>query len=429
MAQPPYNHLLSLPVETLHHIADYLESNSLGAFRSTCRALDATLFTRFATKAFSRKKLGLTWDEVVELVEFSKSRASRFLDRIDFYTPNVSYLSDSGSETEEEPGHRAQNNYYGEQLREAFSNLREIQTVVLRDHVSVNRSWTRPPVKQILDSDSLTVFRKTGTRPKAKGSYGDSDFETGKYFSTLIESLSEAGTRVKHLEVCLVADSTLEARDFTIHNRLKTSVVAFLENLERLHIVVDVEEVDEFQSNLGQFLSYASNLKDLRINGYHNINGVADMNSLVYWLGRSSTNPPTGISPEFVDFSRLETLSLGKMTIFVEGIHDLICKYASTLKTLEFWLVTIPDTDGTRNVDEQDSSEEQSWPGLCRKIADIENLNLDRISIGKPLQYNTRSAPTGDVRVEVGVGADFFEHTGTGLKEFLRGLAEDMYCV
>ncbi|PHH60233.1 hypothetical protein CDD81_1933 [Ophiocordyceps australis] len=418
MAQPPLNPLLNLPVETIHRIADLLEPKSLGALRSTCRDLDTALFSKFAAKSMRKKTLSFTSGQVDSLVELSQSRGAGYVRKVEFYMMDFSDAQLGGEIC-------MRMNFYIDQLGVAFGNLHGLETVTLRDHCSVNRSWTSPVAQERSGPDFLTVYRMTKSRPMATMPARAHKGYLDKCFSTLMDALSQAGARVKNIEVLLVGTQQLGDVAFSMLNHLKPSTVALVQGLERLHLTLD--EREEQRAHLSSFLSHASNLKDLRINGGGRAMEESTIHKLLSWIACSPDTSSTGCFPEFPRFPRLETLSLGKMTLLENDVICLILNYASTLGTLQFWSLTLQDYRVDEHGELEDSDNEpSSWPSLCRRIAIMENLNLGKISIGKACENNVVQHPPGLWPVQVAPGADYFEHTGTGWREFLEQLAEDL---
>jgi hypothetical protein len=124
-----------------------------GNLRRTCKHIEDTLYTSFAREFFTKRQFILTEFSLQALVDISKSRFSSSLKHVIFGLERPLLLqSPSGQHAkknrarQEYIGHMSllYTNRDGEMLAETFSNLRNLETVGIRDFYSHSRNRDYP---------------------------------------------------------------------------------------------------------------------------------------------------------------------------------------------------------------------------------------------------------------------------------------------
>ncbi|KAF4333470.1 hypothetical protein FBEOM_12706 [Fusarium beomiforme] len=441
-----------IPLEVLLRITHFLTTPELGNVRLTCRSIEQALYTTFTNEFFTRKQFMISETSLQALIDISKSRLSPHLRMVHFGLDRFAHAL-------QVHGHNARTarqmelydgqfsllstGYHRDMLVKAFKNLKNLEDVVIRDFNSVRRTRDGPG-KQWTSYGSTTALRETGSRPGQNSGMAWGPDTSTAYGSTIFTSvlfaLGEAGARPKGIEHMSRSRNHLRDCAFNIPSYMEASVIPVLENLEKLHIDIDLLGGSDFSSDdaaghsstadmmLRKFLLKLKNVKHLRINETHS--SVTGPGMLLGWLGRdnNSSTPPINPGPSSTpgsfleppepspEYRQLEELNFGMMNVEAQHLLAVARKFASTLKRLELHKVTLrrrlPDGhSGT-------APKISFWNKFLEKLNDIPNLNLHHIKVSLP-QQQWASRPTRSFVTFEGQKESVKQYTGTDWKYFV----------
>jgi hypothetical protein len=154
-AQP---RLISIPLEVLLQITSNLTTPEYGNLRCTCKQIEATLFNSFSREFFAKRQFMFTEFSLQALVDISKSRLSSCLSHVILGLERPSLRQLPPPSPLVYPPVWPRNNRFlqecvdhmsfidtcqdVEMLTEAFSNLRNLETIGMRDFYSRSRNET-----------------------------------------------------------------------------------------------------------------------------------------------------------------------------------------------------------------------------------------------------------------------------------------------
>ncbi|KAF5021334.1 hypothetical protein F66182_6634 [Fusarium sp. NRRL 66182] len=442
-----------IPLEVLLRITYFLTTPELGNVRLTCRSIEQVLYTTFTNEFFTRKQFMISEISLQALIDISKSRLSGHLRKVHFGLDRFAHAlqvhSHNARTARQMELHNGQfsllsTGYHRDMLAEAFKNLENLEDVVIRDFNSSRRTRDGPRA-QWTSYGSTTAFRETGARPGQNSGMAWGPDTSTAYGSTIFTSvlfaLGQANARPKGIEHMSRSRNHLRDCAFNIPSYMKDSVIPVLQNLEKLHIDVDLLGGSDFSSDdaaghsstadmmLRNFLLQLKNIKHLRINETHS--SVTGPGMLIGWLGRPNTAPPTpqtnsgpspgsssppmppGPSPEY---PHLEELNFGMMNVEAAQLLAAARKFAPTLKRLELHKVTLRrplprDHTGT-------SPKVNFWAKFLERLKDTPNLDLHHIKVSFP-QQQWASRPTRSMVSFEGENETSSAYTGSDWKYFV----------
>jgi hypothetical protein len=397
------------------------------------------LFTTFTNEFFTRKQFMISETSLQALIDISKSRLSGYLRKVHFGLDRFAHALQVN-------GHNARTfrqmelyngqfsmlstGYHRDMLTEAFRNLSNLEDVVIRDFNS-NRRSRDGFGKQWTSYGSTTAFRETGHRPGQSSVLAWGPDTSTAYGSTIFASvlfaLGQANARPKGIEHMSRSKNHLRDCAFNIPSYMEPSVTPVLENLEKLHIDIDLLGGSDFSSDdaaghspsadmmLRGFLLKLKNIKHLRINETHS--SVTGPGMLLKWLGSENTSPspspPSGPSPEY---PQLEALDFGMMNVEPQHLLAVARKF-STLKRLELHKVTL-----RRRLPEGHtgaSPKVNMWNKFLEKLKDIPDLELRHIKVSLPQQQWISRPSRSCVAIE-GTRDNVSQYTGPDWKHFVE---------
>ncbi|KAG8669495.1 hypothetical protein FPOAC2_08824 [Fusarium poae] len=412
--------LQKVPLEVLLRITSFLTTPELGNTRLTCRSIEQALFTTFTNEFFTRKQFMISETSLQALIDISKSRLGGYLRMVhiglDRFAHALQVSGQNARNVRQKQLYDGQfsmlsTGYHRDMLAEAFRNLSNLEDVVIRDFNSNRRSRDSP--KQWTSYGSTTAFRETGHRPgqgsgQAWGPDPSTDYGSSVFISVLF-ALGQANAKPKGIEYMSRAKNHLRDCAFNIPSYMEPSVMPVLENLEKLHIDIDLLGGSDFSMDgaghsssadmmLRGFLLRLKNIKHLRINETHSsVNGPG---MLLKWLGSEvSTSAPASPSASAPvpapslpsipspDYPQLEALDFGMMNVEAQHILAVVRKFSSTLKRLELHKITL-----RRRLPEGHtgaSPKVNMWNKFLEKLKDIPNLDLRHIKVSLPQQHWT----------------------------------------
>lgn len=444
----PASPFQKVPLEVLLRITNFLTTPELGNVRLTCRSIEQALYTTFTNEFFTRKQFMISEISLQALIDISKSRLSSHLRKVHIGLDRFAHaLQVNGHNARTVKQMQLYNGQFSmlstgahrDMLVEAFRNLTNLEDVVIRDFNSVRRTRDGPS-KQWTSYGSTTAFRETGHRPgQSSGMTWGPDTSTAygsTVFTSVLYALGQANARPKGIEHMSRSKNHLRDCAFNIPSYMEPCVTPVLENLEKLHIDIDLLGGSDFSSDdaaghspsadmmLRGFLLKLKNIKHLRINETHS--SVTGPGMLLKWLASDNTasvtspsstacpDPSPGPSPEY---PQLEELNFGMMNVEPQNLLAVVRKFSSSLTRLELHKVTLrrrlPDghTGAPPKVN--------MWNKFLEKLKDIPNLELRHIKLSLP-QQQWFSRPTRSLVAFEGTRDNVSQYTGSDWKHFVE---------
>ncbi|UZP41875.1 hypothetical protein NXS19_009691 [Fusarium pseudograminearum] len=430
--------LQKVPLEVLLRITYFLTTPELGNLRLTCRSIEQALFITFNNEFFTRKQFMISETSLQALIDISKNtRVGSNLRKVHFGLDRFAHaLQVNGNNARairqiqlyDGQFSLLSTGYHRDMLAEAFRNLSNLEDVVIRDFNS-NRRSRDGPGKQWTSYGSTTALRETGNRPgQGNGLAWGPDPSTAygsSIFISVLFALGQANARPKGIEYMSRCKNHLRDYAFNIPSYMEPSVTPVLENLEKLHIDIDLLEGSNFSSHdtagnppsadmmLRVFLLKLKNVKHLRINETHS--SVTGPGMLLKWLGSENTSPSpaSGPSPEY---PQLEELNFGMMNVEAQHLLAVARKF-TTLKRLELHKVTL-----RRRLPEGHTGAPprvHMWNKFLEKLKEIPNLELRHIKVSLPQQQWISLQSRCYVSIE-GTTDNASQYTGPDWKHFVE---------
>ncbi|KAL0943271.1 F-box domain-containing protein [Colletotrichum truncatum] len=416
----PFN---KVPLEVLLRISSHLTTPELGSLRLTCRSIEKSLFNTFMKEFFTKRQFMLTEFSLQALVDISKSRLSDCLDHVII---GLNYFDETFFPHDKPARQNAYADALADQrsfvasgqdvamLTEAFQNLKSLKTVGIRDYNSRERAKRDGNGASWASYGATTIFKETGVdllRSTAGFSPALQDY-INKVMITLFTALGNAGARPKVFEMLRRQQRVPNDNAFNLFTKyLKPKVVPVLEGIETLILVANVgggpmratsvpgkpteRDAGRFDYLLRQFLGYLPNVKHIRINFF---NPGPNSDQLLEWLAspvpKDPLTPPADTAllapPPPAAFPHLEELNLGFCDMGPKRLVQIIRKFATTLKKLELYRVTLVNQTGNNQGGYNQQGDGQHkvnmWAKMLKSMREIPGLDLEHIKIGLPSQ-------------------------------------------
>ncbi|KAF5506364.1 hypothetical protein CGCS363_v005800 [Colletotrichum siamense] len=450
---PPTTPFSKVPIEVLLRISSYLTTPELGNLRLTCKSIEQSLFNTFMREFFTKRQFMLTEQSLQALVDISNSRLSDCLDHVVIGLDFFDYRRFSPMEVAQENAYRQA---YADHrtlvssgqdvvmLTEAFRNLKNLQTVGIRDYHSREREHRDGYGATWASYGATTIRKETGVDLLAKTNTPEAQEYANKVMITLFTALGNAGARPKTFEMlrrqsCIPNDNAFNL--FT--NYLKPKVVPVLEGLQTFILVANVgsgpnrgiavpgqptqKDHNRYDYLLCHFLTHLTNIKHIRINFFNARGGVE---KLLKWLSSpsspsslssssaaaaspskshphppssspslpsSATLTPPATSPMLAlppspSFAYLEELNLGFCDVETKALLDVVRKFAAKLKRLELYRVTLinrqPHNPNDTGDDLRARYKFNVWAKMLKSLRELPGLDLEHIKIALPNQIS-----------------------------------------
>lgn len=443
-----------VPLEVLLRITFFLTTPELGKVRLTCRSIEQSLDTTFVKEFFTRKQFMLSDDSLQALIDISKSRLGVHLRMVHFgldhYPTPLALRRTANDESEKRLLERYADmftlwstGYHRDMLAEAFRNLPNLEDVVIRDFNSHKRSrdglsqqWTSyGSTTANIETDFNIVQNRYNSREQKFSTHFSSQI-----FSAVLMALGQAGARPKGIEVMSRNNTHLKSFAFNIPSYMESSVLPVLQNLEKLHLDVNMiwkpERAGSARDSnllrasdlmLCKFLLNTPHVRHLRINEANN--DEVRVSGLLGWLAGSPTATPpsatatatttTGVplpvlpSPTFV---HLEELNLGFMHVEASWVLNVVRKLAPTLKRLELWKLSLRRGLPDNHVGAPPKV--NFWGKFLERLKDIPGLELRHIMVGS-IQQQWYARPSSSM-ITFRDGTTTMKYTGTDWKHFVE---------
>ncbi|KAK4075799.1 hypothetical protein Trihar35433_2359 [Trichoderma harzianum] len=467
--------LLQIPAEILDRITWHLTTPELCNLRITCKSVEEALYYSFTTEFFTRKQFMISEFSLRALVDISKSRLAGHLRQVHFGLDQLGIHT-----TPSMGGGKArmfaqrlveQETLWSlglvpKYLTEAFSNLPNLETVVVRDFNSNRRSRDGPHAHW-LSYGTQTLLKETSVRPTNHGIFGRGSMEYGfvdQMFKGIIHALGTANARPKAIEVMERQGHPLFDSAFHMHPDFEASIIPVLRGLKRLHLTLEAnssaigdDDLPYQRHSLTKFLRHCDGLEELRINGRHSASSYDTRNSLrnLYdWLTATDSTSETETQKEAkppspngqtsdisllnapIKFPRLQNISLGMTSFTVDELVRLIARFADTVQNLELWRIKLVSDDRTLDQSQVLENRQILFAQVLKKLLSIPNLNLRHIKLGNMQQIwypvnghhileeiNFKpTAKTKDEDVDAGVErvtGGTLQYTGTDWRHFV----------
>ncbi|KAM6486534.1 hypothetical protein HDV62DRAFT_351136 [Trichoderma sp. SZMC 28011] len=415
--------LLQIPAEILDRITWHLTTPELCNLRITCKSVEEALYYSFTTEFFTRKQFMISEFSLRALRDISKSRLAGHLRHVHFGLDQLGMHSrpSMGGENGRMFAQRLieQEALWSlglvlKYLAEAFGNLPNLETVVVRDFNSNRRSRDGPHAHW-LSYGTQTMLKETSVRPTSHALFNRGPMEYGfvdQMFKGIIHALGTANARPKAIEVMERQGHSLFDSAFHMHPDFEASIIPVLHGLKRLHLTLEANSsargTDEpyHRHSLTKFLRRCDGLEELRINGRHNANSYDAPNSLsnLYdWLTAEESTSEMEAQKEAkspslngqtsdlsqlnapIKFPRLQNISLGMTSFTVDELVRLIARFADTLQNLELWRIKLL-SEGHIERSEVLENRNILFAQVLKKLLNIPNLNLRHIKLGNMQQ-------------------------------------------
>lgn len=392
----PEAYLTRIPQEVLTRITYFIRTPDLCNARLTCRALDKALFHSFAYEFFRKKQFMIYGPSLQCLVDISKhENLSPYLKHViiglDKVTPpnGLTTLKDDQEWLNWQLAYADQkalleSGRARDMLAEAFKNLRNLETVDLRDFHSPTRwrdgnvGWTSYGYNTLVESTG--VRHPTGC-PMVPGD----DYPT-RLFTLITHALAAAKARPEGIEVVIREDWAIQDHGFLVPTYIEPDYLPVLAGLKRLHLVLDANypsysTTKPFYLLFKRFLAHTPNLTWLRLNFRRFGTDYSNEEALLKWLG-SSLRPGSRLSPGLVntdpsfvplpvELDHLEQLDIGQMHLSASTLYHLFRKFSSTLKRISLHKVKLrnrPDQPSFDDDDDDDDEVRNPWVRLLRNL-------------------------------------------------------------
>lgn len=428
---PPTTPFSKVPIEVLLRISSSLTTPELGNLRLTCKSIEQSLFNTFMREFFTKRQFMLTEQSLQALVDISNSRLSDCLDHVVIGLDFFDYRRFSPMEVAQENAYRQA---YADHrtlvssgqdvvmLTEAFRNLKNLQTVGIRDYHSREREHRDGYGATWASYGATTIRKETGVDLLAKTNTQEAQEYANKVMITLFTALGNARARPKTFEMlrrqmCIPNDNAFNL--FT--NYLKPKVVPVLEGLQTFILVANVgsgpnrgiavpipgqptqKDHNRYDCLLCHFLTHLTNVKHLRINFFNARGGVE---KLLNWLSSPSPSPslpssatltPPATSPMLAlppspSFACLEELNFGFCDVETKALLDVVRKFAAKLKRLELYRVTLinrqPHNPNDTGDDLRARYKFNVWAKMLKSLREVPGLDLEHIKIALPNQIS-----------------------------------------
>ncbi|KAH6893059.1 hypothetical protein B0T10DRAFT_265007 [Thelonectria olida] len=365
---PPISGLKRIPLEILLRITSFLDTKDLCNVRLTCRALERSLDTTFVNEFFTRKQFMISEDSLACLIAIARSRLGPHLRHVHFgleHYPRMPRITgtDETADVALIARHASMFTLWAtgnhrDMLADAFAHLSNLEHVVIRSFNSEKRSrdgygrqWTSYGARTAGEELGYSIIQGANCHDEL-----DNPF-CSQVFAAVVAALGQAEARPSGIEVMARGrHHQIKNFAFNIPPYMEHSVVPVVEHLENLHLDIDltprswsnpghrIQSEENFM--LRKFLSYATRLKHLRLNGIQNEN--QDDKPLLKWLASPSSASVDPNLPEVVtlpgpEFPRLEELNLGRMRMEGACILAVVRKFAPTLTRLELVNLTLEE--------------------------------------------------------------------------------------
>ena len=425
-----------IPLEIFQRITDQLDTQSLCSLRLVSQSLERSLHSAFVAEYFTRKQFMLSKTSLQALIDISKSRLGPSMHHLliglekirgqwnrkalwnepDNF--NVSKARKDIYKTLQEEDTLWWNSESPHQmLVEALQNLPNLNTIVIRDHNS--RSRWRDTNRDETSISPAPEWRSYGYRAIIEQASMDLTHEwqdsrspdglnyCSEVFVAMLRAITDADAKPKGIELLCNRNAFVSHSAFRDPILNQARLAPMLESLQRLHLTIDTlpltDDSDEttIASNIAlrDFFSKCKNLKDFRLNYRASLRytlalgheKIAD-DSFARWLAScDSTTLP-----------KLDTLSIGKARITVEGLLGIISCFAESLKSLELWKVSLA-TSETSPQQTDDAENPVLWSKVLKGLLRMPHLQgLRHIKLGMLQQMPVQS--TRRLRLDVHVG-------------------------
>jgi hypothetical protein len=432
--------LLTIPLELLVTVSEYLSTSDLGSLRLTCKQAEKSLYEWFTREFFTKKQFMLTPASLQTLVDISKhasfsKKLTHLIIATNVYTDMPLRFRDKDAAARYIQGFENQKVLLStgldrEMLTEAFQGLANLDTIGIRDFNASNRvrdgkSWT--------SWGATTVHRETGIQLQfsSRGTY---EGELGgrfvsRVFTSLMYALGKAHRQPHSIEV-LLRQYGLPDISFSLPDFLRPTVEPALVNLTSLLLNVDltnryVHTHDNGTpsdptagSALRRFLNYTPNLTHLRLNfEKHMINSN---NDFLEWLGGdvSDVHNADFFNPPRVALPHLKRLEFGQLTISALPLLRAIEKFAPNLEDVCFWRINLSMSMLATH------HPVKPWKDVFAVLSRIPRLSLTHFKVGLLQQEHMYvSFKNGDANVD---GLKEKEYSGNDMDKFWEELQEQV---
>lgn len=371
--------LFQLPLELLLRITYFLSTEDLGRFRSSCKRAEESLHHKFVQEFFTCRVFALNEFSLQALIDISESRYGKCIRTLDFSIIIMDYTGPrdghSFNDAEAILGRQLQaaavrmfnGGQHTAMLQRAFESLSSLEVVRFRQRESPTRHRDGP-YQQWRPYGAATRQRLLSKSVSAMRNKLES---TTLVFNAVITALGLA----KVSSITSIDFVDVEAQDaaFKINDYEEKLIQPVLDGVTCLYLCLHGQEQylsgsEEMFLETRRFLSRCKSVTSLRINGSRYEHTVAK-------AFMDLTSPDTAFLPN------VETLEIGFATYSTQELLDCVRKFASNLKSLKLWKVTLNDWV-TTDIQSLDYDDVLCWKRFLRKLQTLPGLNLRTLELG-----------------------------------------------
>lgn len=439
--------LLTIPLELLVTVSEYLPTEDLGSLRLACKQTEKSLYEWFSKEFFFKKQFMLTHKSLQALIDISKhvslsKKLSHIIIATNVYGEIPLRFKDEDAATCYIQGYEDQKTLLStgidrEMLTEAFERLDNLSTIGIRDFNASNRvrdgkSWS--------SWGATTVHRETGIELR----FSDRDsfaHELGtrfasRVFSSVLYALGKANRRPTEFEV-LLRQRGLPDTAFFLPDYIRPTVGPILQNTTTLLLNVDLKPRHlHTHSNgtsadpnagrsLRRFLHFTPNLVHLRLNFEKHL--VANNEDFLQWLGTpelaAGASSATFLDPATIALPLLKKLELGQLSARADILVALIKKFAATLEDLSLWRMNLPAVAAAPF-----GHKPNFWKEFFHRLSTDKKLALNHLKVGILQQDHMHVGFKREDADDESTTATktVKEHTGADMGKFWKELEEEV---
>ncbi|KAG9187243.1 hypothetical protein G6011_05114 [Alternaria panax] len=439
--------LLTIPLELLIAVSEYLPTEDLGSLRLACKQTEKSLYEWFSKEFFFKKQFMLTYKSLQALIDISKhvslsKKVSHIIIATNVYGEIPLRFKDKDAATRYIQGYEDQKTLLStgidrEMLTEAFERLENLTTIGIRDFNAGNRvrdgkSWS--------SWGATTVHRETGIELR----FSDRDsfaHELGtrfasRVFYSVLYALGKANRRPTEFEI-LLRERGLPDTAFFLPDYIRPTVEPTLQNTTTLLLNVDLKpRYLHTHSNgtsadpnagrsLRRFLHFTPNLVHLRLNFEKHL--IANNEDFLQWLGMpepaAGGSSTTFLNPASITLPLLKKLELGQLSARAEILVAVVTKFAPTLEDLSLWRMNLPAVTVAPF-----GHKPNFWRDFFHKLSKVQKLALNHLRVGLLQQDHMhvgfrQEDANGELKTPT---KTVKEHMGADMGKFWKELEEEV---
>ncbi|KAK5110933.1 hypothetical protein LTR62_005471 [Meristemomyces frigidus] len=336
--------ILALPTELIIRISDFLNTESYGKLRLSCKSLNNTVFDTFAKEFFTKRQFMLEQVSLDALVGISKHPAlSKRLSEVIISTHVLSSRFEGDNKSYVSQDVLLSTGQALHMLVEAFTNLTHLKTVGLRDFDGLGR---------VRDGEFARWRTYGWFTPGMPPAHSLATVPPSPIFSLLLFALGKAMAGRSgpfsslNLEVILRKQHRLEPQALNVlANYMGSTTKPVLIATKRLFLALDstrlrvIRNVQSYEA-LGDLLRHTPNLEHLRLNFTHQDVDAEDFLKFLGEDGNTRSIHKHTLSLPSPPLTNLQSLDLGMVPVKPDVLIQIILRFR--LKSLALWKIGFP---------------------------------------------------------------------------------------